>query len=44
MINETLAAHLEEILARGVLRALREADMMQQATAVPLDSELAARL
>jgi excisionase family DNA binding protein len=32
MINETLAAYLEEIIARGVLRALREAGLVQQAT------------
>jgi excisionase family DNA binding protein len=33
MINETLAAYLEEIIARGVLRALREAGLSQQAAA-----------
>jgi excisionase family DNA binding protein len=32
MIDETFAAYLEEIIARGVLRALREAGMAQQAT------------
>jgi hypothetical protein len=33
MINETFAAYLEEIVARGVLRALREAGLSQQSTA-----------
>jgi hypothetical protein len=33
MINETLAPYLDEIVPRSVLRALREADMVQQATA-----------
>lgn len=40
MIDETFAAYLEEIIARGVIRALREAGLAQQQNPRPAGGAL----